>query len=69
MKASKTSLSLALSAALGTSGIALAADSNPFAMQPLEQGYMLAQSDKAGEGKCGEGKCGGNRQATSAATR
>lgn len=60
MKSNKTSISLALTAALGTSGAALAADSNPFAMQSLEQGYMLAQSDKAGEGKCGEGKCGSN---------
>lgn len=57
MKVTKTSISLALTAALGASGAALA-DSNPFAMQSLEQGYMLAQSDKAGEGKCGEGKCG-----------
>lgn len=29
-----------------------------FAMQPLEQGYMLASSATVGEGKCGEGKCG-----------
>lgn len=71
MKTNKTSISLALTAALGTSGVALAADSNPFAMQSLEQGYMLAQSDKAGEGKCGgkasekagEGKCGGEAEA------
>jgi len=74
MKANKTSLSMALTAALGTSGVALAADSNPFAMQSLEQGYMLAQSDKAGEGKCGgkasekagEGKCGGKAEAKAA---
>jgi len=65
---------MALTAALGTSGVALAADSNPFAMQSLEQGYMLAQSDKAGEGKCGgkasekagEGKCGGKAEAKAA---
>lgn len=75
MKATKTSISLALGAALGaSSGIALAGEhnsNNPFAMQSLDRGYMLAESDKAGEGKCGseakqkanEGKCGGQQQA------
>ena len=53
---------------------AVNAESNPFAMQALNSGYMqLAQSDKAGEMKCGskmkmnkqkeaacgEGQCGG----------
>lgn len=74
MKATKTSISLALGAALGASGIAMAGEhnsNNPFAMQSLDSGYMLAQSDKAGEGKCGseakqktnEGKCGGQKKA------
>jgi uncharacterized low-complexity protein len=55
MNMNKTSITLALAATLGASGIALA-DGNPFAMQELKQGYMVAE---AGEGKCGEGKCGG----------
>lgn len=32
---------------------------NPFSMQPLSSGYMVAMEGKCGEGKCGEGKCGG----------
>lgn len=58
MKASKATLTLALTAALGSGGIAHAAG-NPFALNALSQGYMVAAADKAKEGKCGEGKCGG----------
>lgn len=55
----------AFAATLGAVPIASAAD-NPFAIQSLERGYMVAQGygeKKAGEGKCGgmkagEGKCG-----------
>lgn len=58
----------AFAATLGFAPTASAAE-NPFAMQPLEKGYMVAQAHtydedkktgegKAGEGKCGEGKCG-----------
>jgi uncharacterized low-complexity protein len=62
MKASKTTLTLALTAAIGAAGIAQAASSNPFAMQSLNNGYMVASADaKSMEGKCGEGKCGGNK--------
>ena len=59
MNMNKTSITLALAATLGASGIALA-DGNPFGMQELKQGYMVAQAGegKCGEGKCGEGKCG-----------
>lgn len=66
MYASKTSLTLALTAALGAAGIAHAAG-NPFAMQSLSQGYLVADAhDKTAEGKCGgnkakEGKCAGNK--------
>jgi len=52
----------AVAATLGFAPIASAAE-NPFAMQPMEKGYMVADAGKhgekkAGEGKCGEGKCG-----------
>jgi len=73
MNTSKTAVTLALTAALGSSGVALAGD-NPFGMQVLGQGYQLAEADaKMPEGKCGatkgeaaggdmnkaqEGKCG-----------
>jgi uncharacterized low-complexity protein len=73
MNTSKTAVTLALTAALGSSGVALAGD-NPFSMQTLGQGYQVAEADtKMPEGKCGamkgeaaggdmdkakEGKCG-----------
>jgi uncharacterized low-complexity protein len=65
---SKTTLTLALTAVIGAVGIAHAAG-NPFAMQSLSHGYMLAAADdKAMDGKCGadkgkaaEGKCGGDK--------
>jgi uncharacterized low-complexity protein len=73
MNTSKTAVTLALTAALGASGAALAGD-NPFGMQTLGQGYQVAEADaKMPEGKCGamkdeaaggdmdkakEGKCG-----------
>jgi uncharacterized low-complexity protein len=53
MNTSKTALTLALTAALGSSGVALAND-NPFGMQTLEQGYQVAEAEaKMPEGKCG----------------
>ncbi len=48
---------------LAASGSALAAsttDTNPFAMQALNNGYMVAEK---AEGKCGEGKCGASKDA------
>lgn len=58
----------AFAATLGIAPVAFAAD-NPFAIQSLDKGYMVADAHKhvekkAGEGKCGamkagEGKCGG----------
>ncbi|MCP5278429.1 MAG: hypothetical protein H6935_08700 [Thiobacillus sp.] len=66
MNATKKTLTLALGAALtaaiGTAGLAQAAG-NPFAMQGLSSGYMVAAADKAKDGKCGEGKCGGSKDA------
>lgn len=61
MKASKTSLTLALTAVISTAGMAHAAG-NPFALNALSQGYMVAAADKAQDGKCGEGKCGGAKK-------
>jgi len=53
MNSTKTAVTLALTAALGSSGIALAGD-NPFGMQTLGQGYQVAEADtKMPEGKCG----------------
>ncbi len=66
MNASKTTLTLALTAAIGAAGIAHAAGT-PFAMQSLNSGYMVAAADdnategKAKSGKCGTGKCGANK--------
>ncbi len=62
-----TSVAIALGAALGTS-VALQADTNPFALQDLDGGYMLLAEASGGtktgaEGKCGEGKCGSNKDA------
>ncbi len=72
MSCKKTIISIAVGSAfaatLGIAPIASAAD-NPFAIQSLDKGYMVADAHKhaekkAGEGKCGamkagEGKCGG----------
>jgi len=78
MNTSKTAITLALTTALGTSGVALAGN-NPFGMQTLGQGYQVAEADtKMPEGKCGamkgeeasgdmdkakEGKCGDKAKA------
>jgi uncharacterized low-complexity protein len=66
MNVSKVSLALALTTALGTTGSPAAAE-NPFGMQVLSQGYMLADAGvKVREGKCGEGKCGASKVTTKA---
>lgn len=44
-------------AGLAAAPVAASADANPFQVNTLSGGYMLA--DKGGEGKCGEGRCGG----------
>ncbi len=73
MKTSKTAITLALTASLGSAGVALAGE-NPFAMQVLEHGYQLAGADgKAKDGSCGgtkaeEAKCGANKNSAAAAT-
>ena len=63
MKLSKTTLTLAMTAALGVSGAATADVSNPFGMQQLDGGYVQLAEAKAKDGKCGEGKCGDNKTA------
>lgn len=66
MSSKKTLISAAVGTAfvatIGAAPLASAAE-NPFAMQSLDQGYMVAQAGKMGEGKCGgmkagEGRCG-----------
>ncbi|KIO49690.1 hypothetical protein [Nitrosospira sp. NpAV] len=47
-----------LAASVGSVPVVSAAD-NPFAMQSLERGYMIADSHNYGEKKGSEGKCGG----------
>ena len=59
-------LSLATGAALALSVIgnsAMAAQTNPFGMTELSQGYTLTA---AAEGKCGQAKCGGNAKSSEA---
>ena len=81
MKAHATTLTLALTAALGTAGIAHAGG-NPFALNGLTQGYQLAATEKAKDGKCGatqnarpadgkvqDGKCGGAKNSPGAGTK
>lgn len=66
MSSNKTLISVAVGTAfvatLGTASVAFAAE-NPFALQSLDKGYMVADHHEAKpkamkEGKCGEGKCG-----------
>lgn len=66
MSSKKTVISVAVGSAfvatLGAASAAFAAE-NPFALQPLDKGYMVADHHEAKpkamkEGKCGEGKCG-----------
>ncbi|MHB1053852.1 MAG: HvfA family oxazolone/thioamide-modified RiPP metallophore [Thiobacillus sp.] len=66
MKTRTATLTLALTAALGTAGIAYAANGNPFALNDLSQGYQVAQTEKTKDGKCGEGKCGGTKNTQAA---
>lgn len=64
MKSKKTSVSLAIGSAFAASMIALPAaqaDNSPFAMQQLQNGYMVADNH-AGDAKAKEGKCGGAKE-------
>jgi len=57
-----TAVGTAFVAGMAAAPIATATD-NPFAMQSLDRGYMVAQAGKMGDGKCGQGKCGGMNKA------
>lgn len=66
MSKRKSIISVAVGSAfavtLGIAPVASAAE-NPFSMQPMEKGYVIADAGKygdkkAGEGKYGEGRCG-----------
>ena len=65
-----TAITLAIGTAFGIALPAAQADGNPFAMQTLKHGYMVAEADKAKDGKCGaaempaktkDGECAGNK--------
>jgi uncharacterized low-complexity protein len=64
MNTKKTALSLAIGSAFAVSlagtPVANAAE-NPFGMQALKSGYVLAEADTAKDGKAVEGKCGGKK--------
>ena len=63
MTSKKTKVGMAVGSAF-VAGVALApvagAAENPFALQSLDRGYMVADhmQGKCGAGKCGAGKCG-----------
>ena len=61
LKPISLTLGTAFAVGLAASNIASAAEqgANPFAMNELSSGYMVADAHK--EGKCGEGKCGGDK--------
>jgi len=59
MNISKTTLTLAMTVALGAAGSASAAQShNPFSMQQLDSGYVQLAEAKAKDGKCGANSAG-----------
>lgn len=66
-----TTIALAIGTAFNFVLPAAQAAGNPFAMQMLEHGYMVADAAKAPDGKCGaaktpvkvkDGKCAGNKE-------
>ena len=61
MNKRQTTLTLALTAAVGAAGIAYA-NGSPFALSALSEGYQVAQTQKAQDGKGGEAKSGGDKQ-------
>ena len=65
MKASRKALSLVVGSAFAASisATAVNAAENPFSMQTLTSGYMVADAHDAKEGKCGTGKCGAEKKA------
>ncbi len=60
LKTTTIALGAAIATSLTVTGV-VNAEQNPFKMQELSSGYLLAakgEEGKCGEGKCGEGKCG-----------
>ena len=64
MNAKKSALTLAIGSAFAVSIAAPVAhaENNPFGMQALKNGYMVAEADMAKDGKAMEGKCGGKKE-------
>ena len=66
MNAKKSAITLAIGSAFAVSLSAIPtaqAENNPFSMEKLQNGYLVADNHagKAKDGKCGEGKCGGKK--------
>lgn len=76
MNTNTTTIALALTAAIGMTGVAHAAG-NPFSLNALTQGYQVADTDKVQDGKCGDkkeakaqdGKCGGAKDMNATETK
>lgn len=70
MNTKKTALTLAIgsafAASLAAAPVAKAAE-NPFGMQALKSGYMLADADMTKDSKAKDGKCGGTKAQASKA--
>jgi uncharacterized low-complexity protein len=69
-KAIGVAVGSAFAAGMAMTTLANAAD-NPFALQSLQSGYMVADhhgGSKAPEAKCGQGKCGGMKKGATPAT-
>ena len=61
MNISKTTMTLAMTAALGVTGT-LVATENPFSMQTLDSGYVqLAEAKCGADKKSEDAKCGGDK--------
>lgn len=64
MTIKKSTLTIVLGSTFAASLTAppVVAAQNPFSLQRLDQGYMVAETgQKAKDGKCGENKCGANK--------
>ena len=66
MNAKKSALTLAIGSAFAVSLTAVPtaqAENNPFAMQQLQSGYLVADNHMGQDAKAKEGKCGGKTEA------
>lgn len=65
MKSTQTTLALVIGGAFAASVAATTvhAGENPFAVESLKGGYMVAEHDgKSKDGKCATGKCGSSKK-------